>query len=147
MREIFSDKNFIKTKAASVSKVILIISLFVFFIPLIILPFFNHPSTDDYFCGYQLHDKGFWNYQTFIYKNWGGRFAATFAGSLFAYHDFLYNHYYLHSLLFLALNFFSLYFLVHLLNKYVLLTHYRVGKKILISLLILALEICCIPQA
>src|SRR5690242_1347650 len=118
MRETFSDTKLIKPKAIKFSKFILIASLVIFFLPLVILPFFNHPSTDDYFCGYQLHDKSFWQYQFFIYNNWGGRFAATFAGSLFAYHDFLYNHYYLHSLLLLILNFCSLFLLIHLLDKY-----------------------------
>lgn len=147
MREFFSDKKFIESKVNILSKTILVIILIFFFLPLIVLPFFNHPSTDDYFCGYQLHNKNFWQYQIFIYKNWGGRFAATFAGSLFAYHDFLYSHYYLHSLLFLLLNFCSLFFLTDLLSKHFLKTDYGFGKKILMSMVFLAFEICCLPQA
>jgi len=146
MREIFSDTKLIKPKAIKFSKFILIAALVIFFLPLVILPFFNHPSTDDYFCGYQLHDKSFWQYQFFIYNNWGGRFAATFAGSLFAYHDFLYNHYYLHSLLLLILNFCSLFLLIHLLDKYVLKAQCRFSKKIVLTFLFLALEISCLVQ-
>ncbi len=146
MREFFSDRAFIQSKITKLSKLVLIIALLIFFLPLIVLPFFNHPTTDDYFCGYNLHNKNFWQYQVFIYKNWGGRFAATFAGSLFAYHDFLYSHYYFHSLLFLVLDFFSILFLVNTFNKYFLKGKYSFQKRSLFSFLFLALEICCLPQ-
>ena len=146
MREFLSDKNFIESKILLVAKFILIVSLLIFFLPLIILPFFNHPSTDDFFCGYNLNEKGFIAYQLFIYKNWGGRFAATFAGSLFAYHNFLYTHYYLHSLLLLSLNFVSTFFLVNTLHKFILKANNTLSKKILISAIFLALEICSLPE-
>src|SRR5258708_6540270 len=107
MRKIFTEKNFIGSKKKLVSKLFLTLALFIFFLPLVILPFFNHAFTDDYFCGYRLHLYGFVDYQSTIYVNWGGRFAATFAGSLFAYNDFLYDHYYLHTLLLLVFNFIS----------------------------------------
>ncbi|HEY2727823.1 MAG TPA: DUF6056 family protein, partial [Parafilimonas sp.] len=146
MREFFTDKNFIESKMLVLVKLILIACLFIFFLPLVVLPFFNHPFTDDFFCGYQLNNKGFIPYQLFIYKNWGGRFAATFAGSLFAYNNFLYGHYYLHSLLLLALNFMSVFFLVNNLYKYILKERVSLSKKMLLSFLFLALEICSLPQ-
>ena len=108
MREIFTDKSFRNRKKLLAAKLLLIIALFVFFAPLIILPFFNHPCADDYICGYQLKEKGFWAYQSFIYQHWGGRFAATFTGSLFALNNYLYDHYYMHSILLLIINFFSI---------------------------------------
>ncbi|MEP6684973.1 MAG: DUF6056 family protein, partial [Parafilimonas sp.] len=146
MREFFTDKNFIESKILVGAKFTLIVSLLIFFLPLIILPFFNHPCTDDFFCGYQLNSNGFIAYQSFIYKNWGGRFSATFAGSLFAYHNFLYNHYYLHSLLLLAFNFISIFFLVNTLHKFILKENNTLSKRLLVSILFLALEICSIPQ-
>jgi len=146
MRELFSDRSFIESKTLVLARLILIGALFIFFLPLVILPFYNHPFADDYFCGYNLNDKSFIDYQTFIYNNWGGRFAATFTGSLFAYHNFLYNHYYLHTLLLLALNFVSILFLVNTLHRYVLKENYKLSKRILISFLFLALEICSLPE-
>ncbi|MEP6466713.1 MAG: hypothetical protein ABJB05_10430 [Parafilimonas sp.] len=146
MREFFSDKNFIESKILILAKIILVASLFIFFLPLVILPFFNHPFTDDFFCGYQLNNKGFIPYQLFIYKNWGGRFAATFTGSLFAYHNFLYSHYYLHSLLLLTLNFISIFSLVSALYKFILKEQSKLSKIVLISFLFLALEICSLPE-
>ncbi len=147
MREVFSDKNFRRSKILIFAKGLLIFSLLVFFLPLIILPFFNHAVTDDYFCGYNLNDKGFWHYQSFIYAQWGGRFAATFTGALFAGNNFLYSHYYLHTLSLLLLNFLSLYFLTSAVSKYILKQSLSAGQKIIYSLLILALEICSVPQA
>ena len=146
MREIFSDKNFIASKILLLAKFFLIISLIVFFLPLVILPFFNHACTDDYFGGYYLNKEGFINYQEFVYNQWAGRFAATFVGSLFINHGFLYEHYYLHSLLLLALNFLSLFFLVNTIDKYILKEKWSFLKKNLFTLIFLALEICCIPQ-
>ena len=86
------------------------------------------------------------NYQWFIYTKWGGRFAATFTGSLFAYKDFLYNHYYLHTFLLLALNFISIFLLVHTFHKHVLKADNSFSKKMLMSFLFLALEICSLPE-
>lgn len=120
MREFLYDKNFITTKLLLPAKLLLILALLLFFVPLLVLPFFDHPSADDYICGYHLSNKGFWEYQTFIYNNWGGRFAATFVGSLFAKNDFLYEHYYFHSLLLLFLNATSVFLLLAVLNKRVL---------------------------
>ena len=91
------------------TKSLFVVSLVIFFTPLFILPFFNHAFTDDYFCGYYLDVKGFSEYQSFVYNECGGRFAATFTGSLFACNHFLYEHYYLHSILFLLLNCRSVY--------------------------------------
>ena len=146
MREIFSDKNFITSKILLLAKTFLIVSLIAFFLPLIILPFFNHACTDDYFGGYYLNNGGFINYQEFIYTQWAGRFAATFVGSLFINRGFLYEHYYLHSLLLLVLNFLSLLFLINTIDKYILKEKWSSLKKILFTLIFLALEICCVPQ-
>jgi hypothetical protein len=146
MREIFTDKNFITSKVLLLAKIFLIISLVVFFLPLIILPFFNHAYTDDYFGGYYLNKEGFINYQEFVYNQWAGRFAATFVGALFINHGFLYEHYYLHSLSLLVLNFLSLFFLINTINKYILEEKWSLLKKVLFTLIFLALEICCVPQ-
>lgn len=146
MHELFTDKNFIASKISVFAKILLIISLIAFFLPLIILPFFNHACTDDYFGGYYLNKEGFTHYQEFIYNQWAGRFAATFAGSLFINKGFLYGHYYLHSLLLLLLNFFSLFFLISTINKYVLKEESSHGKKILLTLVFLSLELSCVPQ-
>ncbi|CAN5291399.1 hypothetical protein BH11BAC6_BH11BAC6_17890 [soil metagenome] len=146
MREMFTDKNFIIHKIAWLIKLLLIISLVVFFAPLIILPFFNHPCADDYICGIHLRDLGFWQYQSFIYNNWGGRFAATFVGALFAEHNFLYDHYYLHSLLLLIINFIAVFFLLSVLNRHILKSDLVHKNLLLISFVFIALSLCSVAE-
>ena len=146
MREIFTDKHFTTSKVLLVAKIFLIVSLIVFFIPLVILPFFNHACTDDYFGGYYLKKEGFINYQEFVYTHWAGRFIATLTGSLFINKGFLYDHYYLHSLVLLLLNFLSLLFLLKTIDKYILQEKWSWFKKNLFALVFLALEISCVPQ-
>src|SRR5438270_188901 len=146
MREILTDKNFIDSKILLVAKIFLIVSLIVFFLPLLILPFFNHACTDDYFGGYYLNKEGFIKYQEFVYTTWAGRFVATFVGSLFFNRNFLFENYYFHSLLLLALNFLSLLFLLNIIDKYLLKEKWSPGKKVLFALVFLAVEISCLPQ-
>jgi len=146
MRELFTDKNLIASKILLFAKIILIASLAVFFLPLVILPFFNHACTDDYFGGYYLNKEGFINYQVFVYTQWAGRFSATFAGSLFFNNNFLFDHYYLHSILLLLLNFISLLFLIDMIDKYILKEKWSLAKKVLFTFIFLAVEICCVPQ-
>jgi hypothetical protein len=146
MREFLSDKNFITTKLLLGAKLLLILALVIFFIPLFVLPFFDHASADDYICGYHLSNKGFWNYQTSIYNNWGGRFSATFIGSMFARNNFLYDHYYFHSLLFILLNALSVFFLLAVLNRYVLKDKLIKKNFVWIGLLFLALQYCSIAE-
>ncbi len=145
MREFFSDKNFIKSKLLLLAKIILAITSLIFFLPLILLPFFNHPFADDYFNGYQLNIHGFVNYQSFMYLNWTGRFATTFVWSLFEHKNFLYTHYYSYSLLLLLLNFISIFFIVSAINKYAV-KKLELTKTLLFSLVFLAVEICCLPE-
>ncbi len=146
MREFLSDKNFKLSKILVLVKFLLIAALIIFFLPLIILPFFNHPFADDYFCGYNLHNKSFADYQLFIYTNCGGRVASTFTGSLFAHNNFLYGHYYLHSLVLLFLNFISILFLINTICKFILKKNPRFSETMLISFLFLVLEICSLPE-
>ncbi|HEX5154651.1 MAG TPA: DUF6056 family protein [Parafilimonas sp.] len=146
MREFFTDKKFIGSKILLLTKILLAGVLVIFFFPLIVLPFFNHPFADDYYNGFQLNTGGFMHYQTFMYLNWTGRFAATFIWSLFEYKGFLYNHYYLHSLLLLFLNFISIFFLINVTDKYILKENFRLSNKLLFSFLFLALEICSLPE-
>lgn len=146
MREFLTDKNFITGKFIIVAKLLLAIVLLVFFLPLFLLPFFNHPCADDYICGYHLSTKGFCEYQSFIYNNWGGRFAATFTGSLFAADNYLYDHYWLHSVLLLLLNMLSVRFMIAGLNKYVLKDRTVQTNLTWICLLFVALQVCSLAE-
>ena len=146
MREFLTDRDYIISKLIIVAKLFLIIALVVFFAPLFVLPFFNHPCADDYICGYHLSKQGFWGYQSFIYNNWGGRFSATFTGSAFATDGFLYDHYYLHSLLLFFLNVASVFFTFNLLNKHVLKDE-RLQKNIVwICMLYMCLQFTCVVE-
>ncbi|CAN5698026.1 hypothetical protein BH10BAC2_BH10BAC2_14720 [soil metagenome] len=147
MREFLTDRNFITGKFIIVAKLLLVIALLVFFIPLFILPFFNHPCADDYICGYHLSTKGFWEYQSFIYNTWGGRFAATFTGSLFAVDNYLYDHYWMHSLLLLLLNILSVLFMIAALNRYVLKDATLQKNMTWICLLFVALQVCSLTES
>ncbi|QEC66821.1 hypothetical protein FRZ67_05700 [Panacibacter ginsenosidivorans] len=146
MREIFTDKNYITGKLIFFAKLLLIVALIIFFAPLFILPFFNHPCADDYICGYHLNTKGFWEYQQFIYNNWGGRFAATFTGSLFAKNNYLYDHYYMHSILLLLLNILSVFFMITVANKYVLKDEHLKKNIVWVCLLYTSLQVCCLVE-
>ncbi len=118
------------------------VAVIIFFGPLVILPFFNHAAADDYVCAIHLKTEGFWTYQRFIYHNWGGRFAATFTGSLFVLNQFLYNHYYLHSLLLLVLDVLSAGYLIYTLNRYLFRHEHFGGYGPFIVLLLVALQHC-----
>ncbi len=78
---------------------------FLFFILLIItgdilfLSFWNFPQTDDYILNLLYHHLGFWGVQSWIYNHNTGRYFSSFIGALSGYRDFLYSHYYLHSLI------------------------------------------------
>ena len=146
MREIFTDKNFIEGKILVAVKIIFIAALVVFFLPLIVLPFFNHACTDDYFCGVHLNELGIGKYQEYIYTECGGRFAATYIGSLFTENNFLYSHYYLHSLLLLMFNSLSVFFLFSVVNKYLLKDTFTKKMLATLSLVYLALTICSYPE-
>ena len=146
MREIFTDKNFITAKLILVAKLLLILALLIFFVPLFVLPFFDHPSADDYICGYNLKNQGFWGYQSFIYDTWGGRFAATFAGAVLAKNNFLYNHYYLHSLLLVLMNIVAVFFLLAVINKHVLKDERLKRNFLFVALLFAALQYCVLVE-
>ncbi|MBG9378663.1 hypothetical protein I5907_20695 [Panacibacter sp. DH6] len=146
MREFFTDRDYIISKLIIVAKLLLILAFVVFFAPLFVLPFFNHPCADDYICGYHLREQGFLGYQTFIYNNWGGRFSATFTGALFAADGFLYDHYYLHSLLLFVLNVASVFFTFFLINKHVLKDEKLHKNIVWICLLYMCLQLMSVVE-
>ncbi len=143
---MFSDKNFIDSKKLLAAKIILTATLFAFFMPLLVLPFFNHACTDDYFCGAHLNQLGFTAYQQYVYTECGGRFAATYVGALFAQNNFLFTHYYLHSLLLLLFNALSIVFLFSVINRFILKDTAIKKQLLLLSFIYLALTICSYPE-
>ena len=146
MNKVFNDSNETTGKLPSFARLLLIISLAVFFIPLFVLPFFNHPGADDYMCAIHLRKYGFAGYQSYIYKFWGGRYTATFIGALYASNGFLYNHYSLHSLLLIVLNILSSVFVLNALNTYILKESFIKKNLLLFSLIFTALEITVLAQ-
>lgn len=146
MREFFTDRIFILSKIEQALKGLLVVSLLLFFAPLLILPFFNHASADDYFYGLHLNEYGFWQYQSYIYHNWSGWFTATFLGSFFLKNNFLFNNYYLHSLLFLGGNFIASLSLIYSLNQYFLKKDFRFLQVVLLAFVFTALAIICAPE-
>lgn len=147
MREMFSDKQWMQSKLRPASGWLLAIVLLLFFVPLMVLAFYNHPSADDYISGTWLRESGFLAYQERVYNSWGGRFASTFAGSLFVIHDYLYDHYFLHTVILLFLNLVSALVLVQKINRYVFAGDLTTFQSILFAFVFVALTICCMPQA
>ncbi|MFY8003519.1 MAG: DUF6056 family protein, partial [Chitinophagaceae bacterium] len=92
---------------------------------------FNIPMADDYYLLAQVSNKGFWQYQQFIYQQWGGRYTANLFGALFARSGILLKAYWLHSSLLLLLTAASIYFLLNTINRYWLYNIYN--KKLLFS--------------
>ncbi|MBS1745325.1 MAG: hypothetical protein JST21_04055 [Bacteroidetes bacterium] len=146
MREFFTDRFFILSKVKLALKVIVIISLLLFFGPLLILPFFNHATADDYFYGLHLSENGFIQYQYYIYHNWTGRFSTTFLSSIFLKNNFLFDHYYLHSLVFLAGNFIASFLFFYSLNQFFLEKAFKFFQVVLLALVFVALVIVCAPD-
>lgn len=146
MREIFTDRNFIESKILLFAKIIFVFALAIFFLPLFILPFFSHAGTDDYFYGFNFNSRSLIAYQLFIYNNWSGRFSATLAFSLFIYKDYIFGHYYLHTLLLLFLNFCSILFLINAFERHVSKMGSTFLKRLMLTTVFLALEICSLPQ-
>jgi len=145
MREILTDKNFLLTKFIFILKLFSVLALLLFFLPLFILPFFNHASADDYYYGDQFYKLGFWGYQKYIYNNWSGRFSATFISAFFLRGKYLYDHYYLHTLLFLALNFLTSFLLIRVAGRRFLNRNISFSTVLFISAVFNALIIVCMP--
>lgn len=146
MNRIFNNKNEVTGSFPGIVKLLLVLSLIAFFIPLFILPFFNHAGADDYMCAIHLRKYGFAGYQSYIYKFWGGRYAATFAGAVYALNGFLYNHYYLHSLLLIVLNIVSSVFVLNAVNTHILKESFLKKNLVLLALIFTALEITVLAQ-
>lgn len=87
---------------------------------LVCLSFFNMPIADDFFALSTASQKSWTDIQVYIYKNWGGRFTSNFFAASFSVHNFLFQHYYLHTLLLLVLQLYSIYFFIASLNKYII---------------------------
>jgi hypothetical protein len=139
-------ENKIMLNKGAIAKCILIVLLAAFFIPLFILPFFNHAVADDFICGFQLRAFGFKGYQVFTYKNWSDRYAATFILGLFASNNFLYSHYYLHTVLLVPLNILASFIFIRQLNKYVLQSVWINKNKWLISFVFVAVQIIAVIE-
>ena len=146
MREFLSDRKFIIAKIELGLKILVAIALIIFFLPLFVLPFFNHASADDYYYGLAFYKSSFFGYQSYIYNNWTGRFSSTLLGSLFLKNHFLYDHYYLHSLIFLLLDFLSTFLLITNINKHVLNKRFKKANVVLSSIVFTALTIVCSPE-
>lgn len=146
MREIFTDKNFRLSKTLLIVKIILIATLVIFYLPLLVLPFFNHATADDFYYGFTMHKYGFEGYQHFIYTHWDGRFVQTFITAMFVKNDFLFSHYFVHSLLLLALNIVSAFTLMRATFRYIFKEERGLFFIAFISFIFVALELACMPE-
>jgi len=136
----------IRLNSFSIACIIFFIASFLFIGTCIYLSFFNHPNTDDYILGYNIKNLGFLEYQEYIYKHWGGRFFTNILGALFAHNQFLFQHYYLHTILLIIFFFISSYFFLESINRCWL--HQFFSFYIIVSITIFAdiTLISCLPQ-
>ncbi len=107
-----------------------------FFVGLIVLSFFNHASADDYCALYKNKLFGFIGYQKYIYYNWGGRYFSNLLASIFSYNGFLISHYYIHTIVLLILTGLATYYLISIINKYLINKAIPLPHKIVFSALI-----------
>ena len=88
------------------------------FFLLFLLSFFSFPQQDDFVLSQFQRPDGFWGLQKWVYFNNTGRYTSTFIGALFSINDFLYENYFLHTWLLLFFHFFSNYYLLSRVIKY-----------------------------
>ena len=96
------------------------ITVTIYFLGLLLLSFFNHASADDYFALLHERQYGFLGFQHFIYFHWGGRYFSSLIAALFSYNSFLISHYYVHTILLLVFTGIAAYWLVSVINKYLI---------------------------
>ena len=111
-------------------------SITFFSIGLIALSFFNHASADDYCALYKNKTFGFVGYQKYIYYNWGGRYFSNLLASIFSFKSFLISHYYLHTIVLLIFTSLATYYLVNIINKYLINNAIPLSHKIVFTALI-----------
>lgn len=77
--------NTINAKVTTLLKsdTIIIIVGILTILPFIILSFFNHPTSDDFYFFNKSRDLGFWNAQVSWYNEWTGRYFSTAVLSLY----------------------------------------------------------------
>ncbi len=121
---------------------LLFVSVIIFFIPFIFVSFFNHPSTDDYILGARIREEGFWTYQYNAYFNWSGRFSSNFSGSIFSLNNFVFKHYYFHSLFLLVLSLLGVYILFSSVNTFLLKNYYNRVRVIIATGIYIVLLSC-----
>lgn len=97
---------------------VLIILASTYFVWLLWNLFYAIPSVDDFCYGYGGHIHGVFGNVAVIYKEWSGRYLATFIITLFAYFEHvLLNYYYLVPLSILLLNMYAIRYFLHAFSE------------------------------
>ena len=112
------------------------ITVAMYFLGLLVLSFFNHATADDYFALLHERQSGFWGFQHFIYFHWGGRYFSSLIAAIFSQNSFLISHYYVHTVFLLLLTGIATYFLVTVVNRYLINKSITKRDRIIFSLLI-----------
>ena len=107
-----------------------------YFSGLLVLSFFNHTTADDYFALMHERQYGFLGFQHFIYIHWGGRYFSNLIAAIFSHNSFLISHYYVHTILLLLFTGIATYFLVTVVNKYLINKSIIKRDRLIFSLLI-----------
>ncbi len=123
-----------------------IVSIVVFLLPLLILPFLNFPSTDDFYIPDLMRSMGFWEVQEYVYNNWGARFTFNFLSAFGNFNNFVLENYYLHSLLLILGQLLASVFFVHNLLKYLLNISISASQLWFLGLVFFMVQLVSLPE-
>ncbi len=113
---------------------------------LVVLSFFNHATADDYFALYNEQKYGFTGFQQFIYMHWGGRYFSNLIAAIFSTNGFLVHHYYVHTLLLVALTLIASYIFVCVVSRYLINNAIVIRERIILASLLTILQFAIFPE-
>ena len=113
---------------------------------LVVLSFFNHATADDYFALYNEQRYGFTGLQQFIYMHWGGRYFSNLIAAIFSSNGFLVHHYYVHTLLLVALTLIASYIFVWVISRYLINNAIVNRERIILASLLTIVQFAIYPE-
>lgn len=128
-----------------ISKYLLFSGLLFITLLLLYFSFWNVPSMDDYILFYLHQHLGFWGTQKWIYDHNTGRYLSSFLGALFSENNFLYQHYYLHSIILIISTLLAYFALLKTINRHFVLNTSNLSLTIY-SLLFFLLSLTVCPE-
>ncbi len=127
----------IKTKASILFWIIASISI----LPFVLLAFFCHPGGEDYLLDTAYQHDSFWRVQLDQYNGWSGRFFTNLIKGLFIKAGVVTHSYYLPPLLLLGFTAIAAYYLLKMVNRFILNNSLSTNKTLQVGFVFLMLNI------